>query len=80
MYGSWLNTLRLHLHNPVIPIKYMQIYKMDSLNSSNKKLQIVSYESDHNNIKKLIFLLYEAYCYMTQFQKAFKFIVRFYLI
>lgn len=37
----------------------------------------MSYESDHSNITKLIFLLHEAYFYMTQFQKASKFMVQF---
>lgn len=45
-----------------------------------KNLQIVSYESDHSNITKLIFLLHEAYFYMTQFQRASKFMVQFDLI
>lgn len=58
----------------------MQICKRDSENSSNKTLQIMSYESDHSNITKLIFLLHEAYFYMTQFQKASKFMVQFGLI
>ena len=80
MYGSWLNPLRLHLQSPAVPIKYMQICKIDSWKSSNIKLQIVSYECDHGNITKLICLLYEAYCYMTQFQKASTCMVQFDLI
>lgn len=55
----------------------MQIRKRESQNSLNKNLQIMSYESDHSNITKLIFLLHEAYFYMTQFQKASKFMVQF---
>ena len=54
----------------------MLICKMDSQNSSNKKLQAVSYDSACSSITKLIFLLHKAYFYMTQFQRASKFMVQ----
>lgn len=55
----------------------MQMCKRSSQNAPNEKLQIVSYETDHSNITKLIFLLHKAYFYMTQFQRAPEFMVQF---